>query len=128
MVIEHQNGFRMGSKSMFSINYKLYISGKLLQFVGELCKKNVFFRAQFGRWSSSNTPKWLQNDAKSSFSTNYKLHISRKLLQFVGELCKIKVFLEPNLVVGARQILQKCSELCKKLSNSSLSRSISVFQ
>ena len=42
LVIEHQNGFRMGSKSMFSINYKLYISGKLLQFVGELCKKNVF--------------------------------------------------------------------------------------
>ena len=33
--------------------------GKLLQFVGELCKKNVFFRAQFGCWSSSNTPKWL---------------------------------------------------------------------
>ena len=37
-----QNGFRMGSKSMFSTNYKPYISAKLLQFVGGLCKKTCF--------------------------------------------------------------------------------------
>ena len=31
-------------KSMFSTIHKLYISGKLLQFVGELCKKKVILK------------------------------------------------------------------------------------